>query len=206
MCATVICLHMYTWTVSLLGSRHLQHQALVEVVGTGPPLQSGECHISSGEGRDVTELVRAEGTPLIVSWSDVSVRLLPICLLARSAVILVRQPGSFLLGALVDGETLRPAGVEFQPHVRYLKCLPCGKRRRVRLTLNGIAERPIIVRSLLVKWETNTVGWRFRAQEQRQGQGKEMAIIVTGRWKTTGIGLISWASIWEKKWMSFLEV
>lgn len=147
----VICLGMYIRTVSTVGSRHLQHQALVEVVRARPSLQSGECHVSSGEGRDVAELVRAKGTPLIVSWADVSICLLPIGLLAGSAVILVRQPGSFLVGALVDGETLWPAGVEFQPHVRNLECLPCGKCRHMRLTLNGITDKPIILRSLLVK-------------------------------------------------------
>lgn len=187
-------------------SRHLQQQALVEVVRAGPSLQSGERHVSPGEGRDVAELVRAKGTPLVVSWADVSICLLPIGLLTRSAVILVRQPGSFLLGALVDGETLRPAGVEFQPHVRDLKRLPCGKCRRLRLTLNGITDRPIIVTALLVKWETNTVGWRFRAQEQRQGRRKERAVIaLQGDGKQWGIGLISRASV-RDKWMSFLEV
>lgn len=159
MCMTLICLYMYVWTVSTAGSPHLQPQALVKAVSAGPSLQSGERHVSSSEGRDVAELVRANSSPLIVSWTDVSVHMLSISLLARSAVILVRQPGSVLLGTLVDGETLRPAGVEFQPHVRYLKCLPCGKCRRLRLTLNGITERPICVRSLLVMWETNTVGW-----------------------------------------------
>lgn len=150
---------MYAWTISTPGSPHLQPQALVKVVCARPSLQSGERHVSSGEGRDVAELVRAKGSPLIVSWADVSIHLLSIGLLAWSTVILVRQPGSILLGTFVDGETLWPAGVEFQSHVRYLECLPCGKCRRVRLTLNGITERPIIVRSLLVMWETNTVGW-----------------------------------------------
>lgn len=36
---------------------HLQHHALVKVVCTGPSLQGGESHISSSEGRDVTELI-----------------------------------------------------------------------------------------------------------------------------------------------------
>lgn len=150
---------MCALSVSTTGSPHLQHQALVKVVRAGPSLQSGERHVSSGEGRDVAELVRAKGSPLIISWADVRIHMLSIGLLAWSAVILVRLPGSILLGTLVDGETLWSAGVEFQPHVRYLKCLPCGKCRRIRLTLNGITERPIIVRSLLVMWKIDTVGW-----------------------------------------------
>lgn len=158
MCTTLICLYLNVWTVSAAGSPHLQPQALVKVVRAGPSLQSGERHVSSGEGRDVTELIRAKGSLLIVSWADVSIHILSIGLSARSAVILVRQPGSILLGTLVDGKTLRPAGVEFQPHIRYLKRLPCGKCRCVWLTLNRITERPIIVRSLLM-WETNAVGW-----------------------------------------------
>lgn len=145
MCVALICLCMYVWTVSTAGSPHLQPQALVKVVRAGPALQSGERHVSTGEGRDVAKLVRAEGSPLIISWADVSIHFLPIGLLARSAVILVRQPGSILTGTLVDGETLWPAGVEFQPHIRYLKCLPCGKCKGKRLTLNGIIERPIML-------------------------------------------------------------
>lgn len=36
---------------------YLQHHALVEVVSTGPPLQGGESHVSSSQGRDITELI-----------------------------------------------------------------------------------------------------------------------------------------------------
>lgn len=174
MCTAVNCLSAYMLAV---GGPHLQSQALVEVVRAGPPLQSGEGHVSSGEGRDVAELVRAQGGPLVVSRADVSVRGLPVGLLARCAVILVGQPGPVLLGALVDGETLRPAGVEFQPHVRYLERLPCGKLRRVRLTLNGITERAIIVRSLLVIGETNTVGWWFRARSKDGDRKKKRPLL-----------------------------
>lgn len=38
---------------------HLQHHALVEVVCTRPSLQGGEGHVSSSEGGDIAELVRA---------------------------------------------------------------------------------------------------------------------------------------------------
>lgn len=105
---------------------HLQHQALVEVVSAGPSLQGGESHISSSEWRDVAELVRAQGRPLVVSRADVSLGVLAVGLGTRGAVVLVRQPGPVLLCALVDGEALRPTGVEFQSYIGYLESLPCG--------------------------------------------------------------------------------
>lgn len=92
---------------------HLQHQALVKVVGAGPSLQGGEGHVGSGEGRYITELVRAQGGPLVISWPDEGLRILPIGLPTRGAVVLICQPRPPLLGALVDGEALRPTGVEF---------------------------------------------------------------------------------------------
>lgn len=92
---------------------HLQHQALVKVVRAGPSLQGGEGHVGSGEGRYITELVRAQGGPLVISWPDEGLCILPIGLPTRGAVVLVRQPRPPLLGALVDGEALRPTGVEF---------------------------------------------------------------------------------------------
>lgn len=197
---------MYAWTISTAGSPHLQHQALVKVVGAGPSLQSGERHVSSGEGRDVAELVRAKGSPFIISWADVSIHRLSIGLLAWSAVILVWLPGSILLGTFVDGKTLWPAGVEFQPHVRYLKRLPCGKGRRVRLTLNGITERPITVRSLLVMWKTNTVGGSSGPRSKgRDGEKKRAITALGGDGKQWGIASISRAFVWDK-WVSFLEV
>lgn len=109
---------------------HLQHHTLVKVVSAGPSLQGGESHVSSSEGRDVAELVCAQGSPLIISRADVSLRILPIGLPTRSAVILVRQPGPVLFCALVDGEALRPTGVEFQSYIGYLKRLAYGKIQR----------------------------------------------------------------------------
>lgn len=109
-------------------STHLQHYALVKVVGTGPSLESGESHIASGERRDITELVRTQSSPLILSWSDVTLGIFPEGFTARGAVILVGQPGSILPCALIDGEALRPTGVEFQSYIGYLKGLPCGKQ------------------------------------------------------------------------------
>ncbi len=90
---------------------HLQHHALVKVVRAGPSLQGGESHVSSGQGRDITELICTQSSPLIISWANVSLSILPIGLPTRGAVILVRQPGPILFCALVDGEALRPTGV-----------------------------------------------------------------------------------------------
>lgn len=36
---------------------YLQHHTLVKVVCTWPSLQGGESHVSSSEGRDITELI-----------------------------------------------------------------------------------------------------------------------------------------------------
>lgn len=107
---------------------HLQHQALVEVVSAGTSLQGGESHVSSSERRDVAELVGTQGRPLVVSRADVSFGVLAVGLGTRGAVVLVRQPGPVLLGALVDGKALRPTGVEFQSYIGYLESLPCGGR------------------------------------------------------------------------------
>lgn len=106
---------------------HLQHHALVKVVCTGSSLQGGKSHVSASEGRDITELICTQSSPLIISWANVTLRILPVGLLTRGAVILVRQPGPILFCALVDGEALRPAGVEFQSYIGYLESLPCGK-------------------------------------------------------------------------------
>lgn len=118
---------------------HLQHQALVEVVSAGPTLQGGESHVSSSERRDVAELVRAQCRPLVVSRADVSLGVLAVGLGTRGAVVLVGQPGPVLLCALVDGEALRPTGVEFQSYIGYLESLPCGGQ--IWLALNGVTER-----------------------------------------------------------------
>lgn len=118
---------------------HLQHQALVEVVSAGPSLQGGESHVSSSERRDVAELVRAQCRPLVVSRADVSLGVLAVGLGTRGAVVLVGQPGPVLLCALVDGEALRPTGVEFQSYIGYLESLPCGGQ--IWLALNGVTER-----------------------------------------------------------------
>lgn len=120
---------------------HLQHDALVKVVCAGPSLKGGESYVSSSEWRDITEFICTQGSPLIISWANVGLSILPIGLPTRGAVILVRQPGPILICALVDGEALRPTGVEFQSYIGYLKSLPCGKYISLCLTLNGITER-----------------------------------------------------------------
>lgn len=106
---------------------HLQHQALVVVVGAGSPLQGGEGHVASGQRGDVTELVRAQGGLLVVSRPDEGLQVLPVGLPAGAAVILVGQPRAVLLRALVDGEALWPAGVELQSDVGDLKLLAWGR-------------------------------------------------------------------------------
>lgn len=108
----------------------LQHQALVVVVGAGSSLQGGEGHVPPSQGRDVAELVRAQGGLLVISRPDEGLQVLPVGLPAGAAVILVGQPGAVLLGALVDGEALRPAGVELQSDVGDLERLAWGRHAR----------------------------------------------------------------------------
>lgn len=49
-------------------------------------------------------------------------------LLAGAAVVLVRHPGAALAGPLVDGEALRPAGVELEADVGDVEGLTCRER------------------------------------------------------------------------------
>lgn len=116
---------------------HLQHQALVVVVGAGSPLQGGEGHVASGQRGDVAELVRAQGGLLVISRPDEGLQVLSVGLPAGAAVILVGQPRAVLLRALVDGEALWPAGVELQSDVGDLKRLAWG-RHTGRLFLFGL--------------------------------------------------------------------
>lgn len=104
---------------------YLEDGAVVEVVGAGSALQRGEGHVSSGERRDVAEVVGAERLLLVLSGADEAVARLLIRLLAGAAVVLVRHPGAALLGPLVDGEALGTAGVELEPHVCDVKGLTC---------------------------------------------------------------------------------
>lgn len=107
---------------------HLQDGAVVEVVGAGPALQRGEGHVAAGERRDVAEVIGAERLLLVIAGADEAAVQLLVRLLARAAVVLVRHPRRLLAAALVDGEALRAAGVELQPHVGDVKRLTCGRR------------------------------------------------------------------------------
>ena len=108
---------------------HLEDGAVVEVGGAGSPLQRGEGHVPAGERRNVAEVVGADGPLLVLSGADEAAVRLLVGLLAGAAVVLVRHPGAPFTGALVDGEALRPAGVELQPHVGDVEGLTCRKRR-----------------------------------------------------------------------------
>lgn len=112
---------------------HLQDGAVVEVVGAGPALQRGEGHVAAGERRDVAEIVGAKCLLLVLAGADEAAVQLLVRLLARAAVVLVRHPRRPLAAALVDGEALRAAGVELQPHVGDVERLACGQRIEGRM-------------------------------------------------------------------------
>lgn len=104
---------------------YLKHRAVVEVVCAGTSLERREGHVSSGERRDVAELVRAERLLLVLAGADEASVHLAVGFLARAAVVLVRDPRAVLARALVDDEALRAAGVELQTHVGDVEGLSC---------------------------------------------------------------------------------
>lgn len=109
---------------------HLQDRAVVEVVGAGPTLQRGEGHVPPGERRDVAEVGGAERLLLVLPGADEAAGGLLVGLLTGAAVVLVRHPGAPLAGPLVDGEALRPTGVELEPDVGDVEGLPCREKNR----------------------------------------------------------------------------
>lgn len=102
---------------------------MVEVVGAGPPLQRGESHVSSSERRDVAEVGGAQRLLLILSGADETATLLLVGLPTGTAVVLIRDPGTVLVGPLVDSEALWSAGVELQPDVGDVEGLTCRGRK-----------------------------------------------------------------------------
>lgn len=115
-------------------SANLQNWAVVEVVGAGSSLQCGEGHVSTGEWRDVAEVSGAKRLLLVLPGADEAAALLPVRLLTGAAVVLIWDPWAILAGPLVDGEALRPAGVELEPDVGDVEGLTCREEgdRRVR--------------------------------------------------------------------------
>lgn len=105
---------------------YLQHGAVVEVVGAGSPFQGGEGHVAPGERGNVTELVCAQGLLLVLPRPDEATVGLEVGVLAGAAVVLVGDPGPVFPRALINGEALRPAGVELEAHVCDIKGLSCG--------------------------------------------------------------------------------
>lgn len=116
-----------------MGDAHLQDGAVVKVVSAGPALQGGEGHIAACERGDVTELIGAQCLLLIPASADEATIGLAIGVLAGAAVVLIWHPRPILSGALVDGKTLGPAGVELEAHVGDIKGLAWwGDRWQIR--------------------------------------------------------------------------
>lgn len=107
---------------------HLEDGAVVEVVGAGSAFQRGEGHVTTGERRDVAEVVGAERLLLVLAGADEAVVHLLVRLLAGAAVVLVRYPGPPLTGPLVDGEALRTAGVELEADIGDVEGFTCRKQ------------------------------------------------------------------------------
>lgn len=107
---------------------------MVEVVCAGASLKRREGHVSSGERRDVTELVRAERLLLVLTGADEASVGFAVGFLARAAVILVGDPRAVLARALVDDEALGSAGVEFQTHVGDVEGLSYLKKKKKKQT------------------------------------------------------------------------
>lgn len=115
----------------LRGNTHLEDGAVVEVVGAGSSLQRGEGHVSASERRDVAEVSGAERLLLVLSGADETAVLLPVGLLAGAAVVLIRDPGAVLVGPLVDGEALRPAGVKLEPDIGDVEGFTCREEEDI---------------------------------------------------------------------------
>lgn len=114
------------WLPSHPPDAYLQDRAVVKVVGAGSPFQGGKGHVASSERGNVTEFICAQGLLLVLSCPDEASVCLQIGVLAGATVILVRHPGPVLPCALVNGEALWPARVEFEAHIRDVKSFSCG--------------------------------------------------------------------------------
>lgn len=125
------------WDLQRRPDSDLEDWAVVEVVGARSALQRGKGHVSSGERRDVAEVIGAERLLLVAAGLDEAVARLPVGLLAGAAVVLVRHPGAALSAPLVDGEALRTAGVELQPNVGDVEGLTCRQTWRQKRNPTG---------------------------------------------------------------------
>ena len=96
---------------ALVNITHLQYRAVLKVVGARSSLQCTERNASSSQRRDITEVIATDRPSLVVSadqWSDWKT----VRLLTGGRVELPRLPAGSLCRTLVDGKTLRPAGVK----------------------------------------------------------------------------------------------
>jgi len=109
---------------------YLQDVAVFEVVSARSALERTEGDTSSGQRRNIAEIVATDRLRLVVAMYQRPNRK-TVGFLTRRRVELPRLPLRPLCRSPVNGEAFRPTGVKLESDVRYLERLTCARAHAV---------------------------------------------------------------------------